>query len=154
MYKNLLVASALALALTACGSDDKDANPMNDYTAQGQFEPGSNEDFKQNAGDSVYFDTNSSKIGKDGKDTVSKQAEWLKKHADKKVTIEGHCDQRGTAEYNQALGERRANAAEKALAGAGVAKDRLNTISYGKERAAGHTAEEWAKDRRATSVVN
>ena len=118
--------------------------------------PGSREDFLQKAGsDTVYFDTDSIDLDADSRATLDAQAQWLMQYRNVRVTIEGHCDERGTREYNLALGDRRANAAKNYLAGKGIDAARLATISYGKERpvATGSDEESWRKNRRAVTVV-
>lgn len=111
----------------------------------------------QNVGDTVYFDTDSSKIDESANTVLSKQADWFK-NADHKftLTLEGHCDSRGSREYNLALGERRANAAKKALVSLGVDAEKVSTISYGKEKpaVAGEGSDVWAKNRRAYTKLN
>jgi len=104
----------------------------------------------------VYFDFDKSDLRQDARDTLSKNAEiMLKSHATAKVQIEGHCDERGSAEYNLALGERRAKSAMQYLTTLGVQTDRLSVISYGKEKPAvtGNDEEAWAKNRRAEFVI-
>ena len=117
--------------------------------------PGSKQDFQQNVGDRMFFEFNESTITPEGRATLEKQAEWLKRYAQVSVTIEGHCDERGTREYNLALGDRRANAAKNYLVSLGVPASRLTTISYGKERpvALGSDEASWAKNRRAVTIV-
>jgi len=118
--------------------------------------PGSKEDFVQNVGDRVFFDFDKSDIKPEGRATLQKQADWLKKYPNVTVTVEGHCDDRGTREYNLALGERRATAVKKMLVALGVANNRISTISYGKERPAvvGDNEQAWAQNRRGVTVVN
>lgn len=106
--------------------------------------------------DRVHFSYDSSELTDQAKDILNIQAEWLKSDESINITIEGHCDERGTREYNIALGERRANAAKDYLISKGVFEDRITVISYGKERPAffGDNEEVWAKNRRAVTVVN
>jgi len=119
--------------------------------------PGSGADFRQQLGqqDTIYFDTDSYDV--DGEDRVSldRQAAWLRQYPNVRVTIEGHCDERGTREYNLALGDRRANAAKNYLASVGIDPSRMSVISYGKERPAAMGSDEasWAQNRRAVTVV-
>ncbi len=103
----------------------------------------------------AYFDFDSYKINGSAKSALKTDADWLKSNPNATVQIEGHCDERGTTEYNLALGERRANAAKNYLIRLGVEKSRLSTISYGKERPAdpGHDESAWAKNRRAAFVI-
>ncbi len=104
--------------------------------------------------DRVFFDYDSSVITAEGEGTLQKQADYLKSHSSVNVTIEGHCDERGTREYNLALGERRATAAKNYLVSLGVDASRVQTISYGKERPAvvGDDESAWAQNRRAVTV--
>ena len=117
--------------------------------------PGSAEDLRVNVGDTVHFAYNEYNIEDNDKSTLQRQATWLQKYPSVKVTVEGDCDERGTREYNLALGDRRANAAKNYLAAAGVAVSRINTISYGKEHpdALGSDEASWAKNRRAVTIT-
>ena len=118
--------------------------------------PGSRADFMAQSGtDTVHFATDSSDIDSEAQSILTKQAAWLAKYPNVRVTIEGHCDERGTREYNLALGDRRANAAKNFLVNAGVNAARISVISYGKERpiATGSDEEAWAQNRRAVTVV-
>lgn len=112
---------------------------------------------KVTAGDftDVFFDYDSYALREDAKVALDRAAKLLRENPDASLTIEGHCDERGTVEYNQALGEKRANAARDYLANAGVAASRLQTVSYGKERpfAEGHDEAAWAQNRRAHFAV-
>ena len=103
----------------------------------------------------IYFDFDSSTLSKEARDRLAKNAELMKKDPDVKVQIEGHCDERGSDEYNLALGEKRARTAKKYLTTLGIPADRLSVISYGKEKPAdpGHNAAAWAKNRRDEFVV-
>ena len=116
---------------------------------------GSPEDFVINVGDRVFFDLDKSNIRGDQRGQLEKQAAWLQKFPAARVSIEGHADERGTREYNLALGERRANSARDFLVALGVNSNRINTVSYGKERpvALGHEEASWRQNRRAVSVV-
>jgi peptidoglycan-associated lipoprotein len=118
--------------------------------------PGSPGDFTTNVGDRVFFDFDKSVIKPEGRTTLQRQAEWLKKYPNYSVTIEGHCDERGTREYNLALGERRASAVRNALVALGIPAARVKTISYGKERPAvlGSNDAAWAQNRRGVTVLN
>lgn len=113
------------------------------------------QDLAQNAGDRVFFEYDSAQLSSEGQQTLERQAAWLKEHNDVDITVEGHCDERGTREYNLALGERRAAAAKKYLVGLGIPASRISTISYGKERPAvvGSDESAWSQNRRAVSVV-
>ena len=121
---------------------------------QSSITPGSLEDFVVNVGDRVYFDTDSSSLSSTAQDTLAKQAAWLRAYPSVNITVEGHADERGTREYNLALGDRRANAAKNYLVSQGVSAGRVNTISYGKERpvALGSNEEAWAQNRRSVAV--
>jgi peptidoglycan-associated lipoprotein len=125
-------------------------------TTQSQVVPGSKEDFIQNVGDRVFFDFDKSVIKPEGQQTLQRQAEWLKRYPNVTITIEGHCDERGTREYNLALGDRRATAVSRALVALGVQANRVRTISYGKERPAvlGSNEAAWAQNRRGVTVIN
>ncbi len=105
--------------------------------------------------EAVYFDFDQWSIREDQKDVLQKNAEWLKANPKVKVRLEGHCDERGTAEYNLALGQKRAEAAKAFLEGLGIAAQRISAISYGKERPLdpGHDEAAWAKNRRADIVL-
>jgi peptidoglycan-associated lipoprotein len=116
--------------------------------------PGSKEDFVANVGDRVFFAFDKSDLSADSRRTLERQAAWLKQWSNQRLTIEGHCDERGTREYNLALGERRANAAKDYLVAQGISASRLSTISYGKERPVvlGSNEAAWAQNRRGVSV--
>jgi len=123
--------------------------------AGGSARAGSQEDLAANVGDRVFFAFDSSSLSDEAQKTLERQATWLKQYPNVNVTIEGHCDERGTREYNLALGERRADAAKKYLVSLGVKSSRVSTISYGKERPAvvGHDESAWSQNRRAVTVV-
>ena len=147
LIKALAAVAALAfLAGCSSSSSQQAAAPA---TASTTVTPGSAADFTQNVGDRVYFDTDMSTIREDGRQTLSRQAEWLKKYTNYPITVAGHCDERGTREYNLALGERRANAVKQYLVAQGVPAQRINTISYGKERpeVVGSDEGAWARNR-------
>ena len=111
--------------------------------------------FMANAEDRVFFDYDSSELTDNAKEAVDTQVKWLKKHENVNVVVQGYCDERGTREYNLALGERRANAVKQYLISKGVAANRISVISYGKERPAvlGNNEAAWAQNRRAVTVV-
>lgn len=117
--------------------------------------PGSVEDFVDNVGDRVWFGFDSADVNDEGRATLDKQAAWLKEYGSVSITVEGHCDERGTREYNLALGQKRASSVKKYLVAAGVPASRIETVSYGKERpeATGDTEEAWAQNRRGVSVI-
>ena len=136
----------------AGGSDDVDVATVD---SSGPI-PGSQEDLVQNVGDRVFFEYDSAVLTPDGRRTLERQAEWLRLFPEHNVMIEGHCDERGTREYNLALGERRASAARDYLIAFGMDPVRVTTTSYGKERpyALGHNEESWSLNRRSVTVVN
>ncbi len=122
----------------------------------GPVTPGSARDFSVNAGDTVRFTVDSSVLTEQAKSTLRSQATWLNRYPQYGVTIEGHADERGTREYNIALGARRAAAVRSYLAGIGVNPQRLRTISYGRERpvAVCNDISCWSQNRRAVTVLN
>jgi peptidoglycan-associated lipoprotein len=117
--------------------------------------PGSQLDLEVNVGDRVFFDFDKSTLKPEARTTVERWAAWLKTYPQNRVMIEGHADERGTREYNLALGERRANAAMAYLVSLGIDQNRVRTISYGKERPAvlGSNEAAWAQNRRAVIVL-
>ncbi|MGB6116764.1 MAG: peptidoglycan-associated lipoprotein Pal [Mesorhizobium sp.] len=130
------VALVAALAVAGCASKKapNNAADLGLGGAAGQASPGSSQDFTLNVGDRIFFDTDSSMIRADAQQTLSRQAQWLNQYRNYAITVEGHADERGTREYNIALGARRAAATRDFLIGRGVPANRLRTISYGKER--------------------
>lgn len=116
---------------------------------------GSQQDFVVNVGDRVYFDTDSHDVRDDARPLLEAQAGWLRRYASVKVRIEGNADERGTREYNLALGARRANAVRDFLVAQGVTADRISTISFGKEQPidAGSGEESWQKNRNARTAI-
>jgi len=156
--KSLAVLSAVFL-LSACDStsgSSSGADGKGGTSASGPAKPGSQEDLAQNVGDRVFFDYDSATVNAEGQRTLERQAAWLKQYSNMNITIEGHCDERGTREYNLALGERRAAAVKKYLTGLGVASSRISTISYGKERPAviGSDESAWGQNRRGVTVLS
>jgi peptidoglycan-associated lipoprotein len=123
--------------------------------AGGAVQPGSEADLAQNVGDRVFFELDKSELSQDARQTLDKQAAWLKRYPTVRVAIEGHCDERGTREYNIALGARRANTAKAYLVALGIDSSRLSTVSYGAERPAvlGTGESVWSQNRRAVTVV-
>lgn len=146
-----IAAIAALMLIAACSSSSTQEPPSAGTTVT----PGSIADFRQNVGDRVYFDTDMSSVREDGRNTLAKQAEWLKRYTNFPITIEGKCDERGTREYNLALGERRANAARQYLVAQGIPAQRIKTISYGKERpeAVGSDEGAWARNRVAITAL-
>ena len=133
---------------------DTTTNTASTATAAG-IVPGSEEDLVANVGDRVFYDFNQATLRADAKGTLDKQAAWLAKYGSVNVQIAGNCDERGTEEYNLALGQRRANSASSYLKAKGVAGARMTTISYGKDRptAQGSTEQAWAQNRNAITSV-
>ena len=164
MRLKIISAMAAALLLAACASDEAattgNANAgggtTNNGITQGAVTPGSVEDFQQNVGDRVFFETDRYDLSAEAQSQLQKQAAWLKQYPAVTVTIEGHCDERGTREYNLALGERRANAVANYMTALGVDAGRLSVISYGKERPQCTESNEacWAQNRRGVTSVN
>jgi peptidoglycan-associated lipoprotein len=117
--------------------------------------PGSQQDFKVNVGDTVHFEYDKYSVREDDKDLLSRQAAWLQKYPQVRVTVEGHCDERGTREYNLALGARRANAVKEYLVSLGVSSARVDTISYGKERPICTESDEscYSQNRRGVTTI-
>ena len=146
-----LAALAAMLVMAACSSSQQEQASA----ATTSVTPGSVADFRQNVGDRVFFDTDQSTIREDGRQTLGRQAEWLKKYTNYQITVEGHCDERGTREYNFALGERRANAAKQYLVAQGIPAARIRTVSLGKENPDPPGSDEgsWARNRRAVTVL-
>jgi peptidoglycan-associated lipoprotein len=118
--------------------------------------PGSAEDLVVNVGDRVFFEFDKSDLGAEARTTLERQAFFLRKYPSLSITIEGHCDERGTREYNLALGERRAAAVRDYLVSLGIDGSRVSTISYGKERPVNpaSTEQAWAENRRGVTVIN
>jgi peptidoglycan-associated lipoprotein len=148
-------AAFLIAALAVAGCASKPAEQEGAGTA-GAAAPGSPQDFVVNVGDRVFFETDSTELTAQGRATLDKQAQWLQLYNRYAFTIEGHADERGTREYNIALGARRAQAARDYLASRGVAASRMRTISYGKERpvAVCDDISCWSQNRRAVTVLN
>ena len=144
--------SAVAL-LAACSTPPAASNSPMPTTAG--IVPGSQEDLAANIGDRVLYDFNAASLRGDARTTLDKQAAWLAKYGSTNVQIAGNCDDRGTTEYNLALGQRRANAAASYLKAKNVASARMTTISYGKDRptAQGSSDETWAQNRNAITSV-
>lgn len=153
MNTKILGAFAAVALLAACANQTATTTTGNGTVHT--IVPGSQEDLVANVGDRVFFDYNRSAIRDDGRATLDKQAAWLTQYASNNVQIAGNCDERGTEEYNLALGQRRANAAASYLKAKGIAAARMTTISYGKDRptAMGSNEQAWAQNRNATTSV-
>ncbi len=152
---------AAALLLAACEEKpattaDTNTTPSNTAQPASTIQAGSVEDFTRNVGDRVFFDFDKYELLPAAQATLQRQAAWLKQYAQYRITIEGHADERGTREYNLALGERRANAVKDYLVSLGVPAARLTTISYGKERPAvlGSNEAAWSQNRRGVTVLS
>ena len=149
----LVAVLVAALAISACANkpgDDAQAN------AAGMATPGSQQDFVVNVGDRVFFESDQTELSPQAKTTLEKQAQWLQTYNRYSFTIEGHADERGTREYNIALGARRAQSVRTFLASRGIDPSRMRTISYGKERpvAVCNDISCWSQNRRAVTVLN
>lgn len=163
-----------AASLAACASRPKPAGPVTPPTETSQPTPppytqpapptspvdqgplpGTVQDFVINIGERIYFDTDSYEVRSDAQPTLAAQAQWLNRYPAVRVRIEGNADERGTREYNLALGARRANAVREFLVGQGVSGSRIETLSYGKEKPIdGGTGEDaWAKNRNARTAI-
>ncbi len=160
-----LPVAATALLLAACSSapSEPDAaaggggiTTTDTSGLNGSAAAGSQADLEQNVGDRVFFGFDSTTLDEQARATLQRQATWLQQYPSVSATIEGHTDERGTREYNLALGERRASAAARYLSSLGVDEARLTTISYGKDRPAnpGNDEAAWAENRRAVTVIN
>lgn len=160
---------AMGIAIAGCSKKAPEELPPQpvDTTTGGQqgsgtgmsdaIVPGSQRDFEQFAQgqDTIYFDTDRYNIDSEDAARLQRQAQWLARYPNKRLTLEGHADERGTRDYNLALGERRANAAKNYLVSLGVQASRIRTVSYGKERpvALGSNESAWAQNRRAVTVT-
>lgn len=130
----VMLALAAMLAVAGCASKNEIPNSAADLGIGGAGAPGSPQEFTVKVGDRIFFDTDSSAIRADAQATLARQAQWLAQYPTYQITIEGHADERGTREYNLALGARRAAATRDYLAAQGVPANRMRTISYGKEK--------------------
>ena len=171
MIIKLLASALLVFFLAACSTTPKDTADSSgsgststssdvsssaETTESASIEPGSQEDLIVNVGDRVFFNYDSSELDTDAQELLQDQVAWLKQHSDVSVIVEGHCDERGTREYNLALGEKRAQSVKNYLISLGISSDRVSTISYGKERPAvvGSNDGAWAQNRRSVTIVN
>jgi peptidoglycan-associated lipoprotein len=168
--KTTLILATAALAMTACAkkrpevlppapvqnTGDTGTTAPTTSTTDGAITPGSNADFQRSVtSNTVLFGLDQYDIDPAARAILDNQAQWLARYPNVRITVEGHCDERGTREYNLALGDRRANAAKNYLAAKGVAASRITTISYGSERPAATGSDDaaWAQNRRAVTVV-
>jgi len=163
MSLRIISAFAAVLLLAACETAPSDTGAASgaggassgSSSAAAGPRPGSQEDLVVNVGDRVFFDFDQFSVRQDQRAVLDRQAAWLKKYPEVTVTVEGHADERGTREYNIALGNRRATAAKNYLVALGINPNRVQTISYGKERpaVAGSNDQAWSQNRRAVTVV-
>jgi peptidoglycan-associated lipoprotein len=168
MFRLTAICAATALLLTACASDTTNPNTSGTGASGtggisnaglrgpgGRGAPGSQEDLTQSAGDRIYFDTDQSQVTSDASAILDRQAQWLQQNSQINVWVAGNCDERGTEEYNLALGQRRANADRDYLASRGIDGRRIQTISYGKSRPVdpSSTEDAWAHNRNAITSV-
>jgi peptidoglycan-associated lipoprotein len=163
-FRTTLIVVTALIAVAGCAKKDRILPPdplgSGGGSASGNINrgpaPGSQEDFVASvSADRIFFDTDRYNVDGEDQATLRSQAAWLAKYPNTRVTIEGHCDERGTRDYNIALGERRANSTKNALAALGVSASRISTISYGKERpdAQGSDEQSWAQNRRAVTLT-
>jgi peptidoglycan-associated lipoprotein len=152
IIRGVKFAAISLLLLAAAGCANTPADPARAGTAA----PGSQQDFVVNVGDRVFFESDSTELTSQSIATLEKQAQWLQHYSQYTFTIEGHADERGTREYNIALGARRAQTVRDYLASRGVNAQRMRTISYGKERpvAVCNDISCWSQNRRAVTVLN
>lgn len=156
IFNPIAIALVATLMVAGCASKKVPNSAADLGLSANNATPGSSQDFTVNVGDRIFFDTDSSSIRPDAQATLTKQARWLNQYGNYAITVEGHADERGTREYNLALGARRAAATRDFLASRGVAANRMKTISYGKERpvATCDNISCWSQNRRAVTVLN
>ena len=160
IFKNTLLVLAACLVLSACATKKEVATDATISTISGQMQSDvytgtdSVEYLADGVKDRVFFATNESILTTASRETLRAQAAWLRKNSNINVVLEGHADERGTREYNLALGERRANSAKDYLMTYGISSDRISVLSYGKERPvdAGSSPLAWSKNRRSVTV--
>ena len=150
--KKLLSLFCALVALSGCSTFGADGGLFSGADCESRLA----RDFVENTTDTVFFAFDSSTLSSEAQTALDTQVAWLKNHEDVNVIVQGHCDDRGTREYNLALGERRANAVKQYLVSQGIEESRISTISYGKERPAvlGNNEAAWAQNRRAITVVS
>ena len=149
-FRTILAVAAI-FTLAACSTTVKDENGEDQLSSASR---GQMDELEKRVGDRVFFEFDSSTLSYESQETLKKQAVFMSQNPDLKFTVEGHCDERGTREYNLALGERRANAVKQYLISLGVESSRVQTVSFGKERPAVLGSNEWAwsQNRRSVSV--
>ena len=151
------IISVVVVALAGCASNRAGIVPDTpEQLGVTAYTPGSAEEFTATVGDRVFFDTDSSELTFEARVTLDQQAAWLNQYPQNLILVEGHADERGTREYNLALGARRAAATRDYLTNKGVLRDRIKTISFGKERpvAVCNDISCWSQNRRAVSILN
>ena len=148
-------AIAAAIVLAGCTTKEKAVEQTPPPVQTSTIVPGSAEDLRVNVGDTVHFDYDKSDLHDADRTVLQRQAAWLQKYPSVRVQVQGNCDERGTREYNLALGARRASAAKDYLVSLGVSPDRVETISYGKEKpiCTESTEDCYAQNRRATTAI-
>ncbi len=176
MPLRILMMIILAVSITACSSNEAidegvivtsdregisdgmnaDGTGYSGYGVEGSAIPGSKEDLVENVGDRVFFDYDSYNLSSDARTVLERQAQWLQQYDNISITIEGHADERGTREYNLALGDRRANSVRSYLVALGVEGSRVSVVSYGKERPVvfDNDSSSWAQNRRGVTTIN
>ncbi|MFK5998408.1 MAG: peptidoglycan-associated lipoprotein Pal [Rhodobacterales bacterium] len=157
IVRKLSATAIMLVVLSACATTTPGANGTVGQIQRGSVDdPASIAYFQQTLGDRVLFAVNESTLSSDAADILNGQANWLLQNTQYSVTVEGHADERGTREYNLALGARRASSVRDYLVERGVADNRVKTVTYGKQRPiAVCSAEEcWSQNRRAVTVVN
>ena len=180
MFYKILLSMFLAVFISACSTTPKDTADSSGSGSSGEFNTastttstesagvdtttsdfsgvigGTQEDLVVSVGDRVFFAYDSAELDPDAQELLQAQAAWLKQYNKTSITIEGHCDERGTREYNLALGEKRAQAVKNYLNGLGIDISTMGTISYGKERPAvvGSNDDAWSQNRRSVTKVN
>ena len=165
MFYKFLLSILIAVFISACSTKPKNTSDASgsgtsDASSSSESEsetivPGSQDDLIVNVGDRVFFDYNSSDLDADAQELLQDQVAWIKQY-NVSITIEGHCDERGTREYNLALGEKRAQAVKNYLISMGISAANVSTVSYGKERPAvvGSNDGAWSQNRRSVTSVN
>ena len=146
----------VALMLAACSNTPKPESEFGQTSTRSPATPGSARDFAVNVGDIVYFSTDSTDLSPEAQQTLTNQARWLQQYSQYTITIEGHADERGTREYNIALGAKRSQVVRNFLAQHGINASRVRTVSYGKERpvAVCNDISCWSQNRRSQTVLN
>jgi peptidoglycan-associated lipoprotein len=161
-FTQLACMAVIALSVGACANKDKGSGAdilgggIGGNGSKGSATPGSQRDFAQNVGDIVYFSTDATDLTPEAQTTLTTQSKWLQQYAQYTITIEGHADERGTREYNIALGAKRAQSVRDFLVRNGINAQRVRTVSFGKERpvAVCNDISCWSQNRRAQTVLN